>query len=639
MRVPNLASRMTTLSLVWIGLATTAVGAGPTVIEPDEMLRLAGELLRTYPHLLSNDLKTRLDELNREGREAVDRVHRAERSKNNEQRAGAIRRRDEVAGQLATALEQWPGLVRLDLDAQLMALPAVGPLEFPAEQGALLLRITPPAAGSPAPGTHALVRAFDLVGPDSTDWKPLQIDVLADGPTLLLLGLSHLPKGRIHQRVDIKVAAATYHLPLELRTSEPGRLKLTILSEETHQPTPAMVRLVWKLNGQPRRLPNAVEIKGQFDNLGRVSSERNLQVPGRMRGDYWVVPGPTDVELPAGEWELTARRGVEHLSARETFKIEPGQTLARTLTIARWVDMRKMGWYSGDDHVHCQMLSDDDAQRLMTYAQAEDVHLVNVVKMGDVFRTWFEQRGFGPEYRVVDGDRILSPGQECPRTHDQLGHTISMNIKRMVRDTDKYFLYDWVFDAVHADGGLSGYAHTSSGMFNVHRDMAVNIPRGKIDFAEVLQFAQLGTDLWYRFLNAGFKVTASAGSDIPWGGTMGEVRVFAQLGGAPFTADAWFEAVRRGRTFVSNGPMLEFTVDDALPGDELAVNANRKLRVKARAWGDPGAVLPARLEIVRHGEVIHSIEATPGQKELTIDIQVDAAHGFWVAAHAVGTEG
>ncbi len=141
--------------------------------------------------------------------------------------------------------------------------------------------------------------------------------------------------------------------------------------------------------------------------------------------------------------------------------------------------MRRRGWWSGDDHVHCRILSDDDARRLMAWVQAEDIHLANIVKMGDIYRTYFEQRGFGPDYRVVDGDYVLAPGQECPRTHEQLGHILAMNITSMVRDTDHYYLYDEVFDAVHAQGGLTGYAHVNSGTFHVHRDMSLNVPRAE----------------------------------------------------------------------------------------------------------------------------------------------------------------
>jgi hypothetical protein len=39
-----------------------------------------------------------------------------------------------------------------------------------------------------------------------------------------------------------------------------------------------------------------------------------------------------------------------------------------------------------------RILSDADARNLMAWVQAEDIHLANVVKMGDIYRTYFEQR-------------------------------------------------------------------------------------------------------------------------------------------------------------------------------------------------------------------------------------------------------
>jgi hypothetical protein len=264
--------------------------------------------------------------------------------------------------------------------------------------------------------------------------------------------------------------------------------------------------------------------------------------------------------------------------------------------------------------------------------------LANIVKMGDISRTYFEQRGFGPAFRVTDGDYVLSPGQECPRTHEQLGHVLGMATTSMVRDTDRYYLYDTMFDTVHAQGGLAGYAHINSDAFFVHRDMTINLPRGKVDFGEILQFNILGTDLYYDFLNIGCKLTASSGSDVPWGGTVGEVRAYAYLGAKPFSADAWFAAFKRGRTFTTSGPMLEFEVDHALPGDELRLKADRKLKIRARAWGDPKHVAPLRLEIVRHGAVIRAADS--GQAaEVKLEFTLDAGAGCWLAARARAGDG
>lgn len=86
--------------------------------------------------------------------------------------------------------------------------------------------------------------------------------------------------------------------------------------------------------------------------------------------------------------------------------------------------------------------------------------------------------------------------------------------------------------------------------------MSLNIPKQKVDFAEILQFGHLGVELYYEFLNLGFPLTASAGSDFPVGGTIGESRVYAYLGDQPFTADifAFGSTMRSGRSSTDASP-------------------------------------------------------------------------------------
>jgi hypothetical protein len=54
---------------------------------------------------------------------------------------------------------------------------------------------------------------------------------------------------------------------------------------------------------------------------------------------------------------------------------------------------------------------------------------------------------------------------------------------------------------------------------------------------------------YYDILNLGFHLTASAGSDLPWGDTIGEARVYAYTG-KQFSAQRWYSALRKGHTFV-----------------------------------------------------------------------------------------
>ncbi|MHC4444942.1 MAG: CehA/McbA family metallohydrolase, partial [Planctomycetota bacterium] len=474
-------------------------------------------------------------------------------------------------------------------------------LVLPGDMGVVLLRI-----GNRSEKIKLVQKSYNFA--ERRD--PIPVKLAAISTTWVALKLENVPAGKNSLIIELKKPSGKSLIAIvDVTAPQPAKLRINIISDDNGQPVPAMVKLLWNLDRSERRPSSVVDFSSQFDNLGRPDCQRHAKLPGKLSGHlWWCVPGPFDMPIPPGKWEIIIRRGVEHLPIFDSFNAKPGQTIDKTYTPRHWANMPRLGWYSGDDHVHCQITSDRDAERLMTWAQAEDVHLVNVVTMGDVYRTWFQQRGFGPQYRITNSDYVLVPGQECPRTHSGgFGHTLSINTTSYVRDVNKYWLYDWVADKVHDQGGLFGYAHALLTHPYIRRGMSLSLPRHKVDFAEILQYAEMGTDFFYDFLNMGFKLTASAGTDVPWQGTIGEVRMYAYLGQQPFSADAWFDAVKRGRTFVTNGPMIEFHVDNAMPGDEIILNKSRKLRIKARVWGHPQRMVPKKLQIVRHGETIKSI--------------------------------
>ena len=609
--------------------ARAADAAGPL---PSGIVDFAGRIARNHWYLFGLERRADLEALNRELREAQQQLDKA--SEEDARHAAAARA---VAGarRLLEQVQTCPRVIRVDLTSGRPVLKPPGSLELPGDTGALLFEVV--AGGE---GISYSTTVFDLSQPPGES-SLVTLEAAPQGTTYAVAGLERIPFGRTTLGLEFRRAGQpAVRLPLDITTPPPGRLKLTVVSDDTGKPAPAMVRLTWRTDGLARQPANGIEFASQFDKQGQASGARNANLPSPLNESFWCMPGPCDMAVAPGTWQIGVRRGVEHEVMFEEVTIRPGETVERQLRPKRWVDMRKRGWWSGDDHVHCQILSDQDARHLMAWVQAEDIHLANIVKMGDIYRTYFEQRGFGPGYRVTEGEYVLVPGQECPRTHEQIGHALAMNITSMVRDTERYFLYDEVFDAVHAQGGLTGYAHVNSGNFHVHRDMSLNVPRQKVDFAEILQFNHLGTDLYYEFLNLGCKLTASAGSDVPWGGTIGEVRVYACLEKKPFSADAWFEAFRRGRTFTTSGPMLEFRVENALPGEEIRLHSERKLRVRARAWGDPKRMAPMRLEIVRHGQVIRSAESEdPKQSEVRLEFTVDGGQGCWIAARARAGDG
>jgi hypothetical protein len=467
---------------------------------------------------------------------------------------------------------------------------------------------------------------------------------------------------------------ALYRLPA---VDGDGTLRVEIREKATGALTPALVCITSLADGKWRTPPDGRVVSGyttvrdfyrpfpwkpgeigpvrltngEYNNNDARSSiyEKLSAYPYWREPAAYFVPAPFTITLAAGRWRLAVAKGTEFLPVTEEFEIAAGQKRLRRIDLARWVDMPKQGWYSGDDHVHYPRLTPADDEFLMTWARAEDLHVANIVRMGDLKRTYFEQARYGPESRFVQGNYALVSGQEDPRTGiDEQGHTLALNIRRSVRDTSRYHLYDFMFDAVHAQGGLTGYAHTAwATEWNRRRrpelnpgwDASLNVVRGKIDFLEILQFGKLGLEDYYDFLSLGFRLTASAGSDLPWGASIGEVRVYAYTG-PQFSVDAWFDAMKRGRTFVTNGPMLAFSVDRSIPGDEMKAAADASLHVRATAWAPPAIGSPQTLEVVSDGEVIQKAEAArTGQRELKLEFKLEAGHSRWIAARVRSANG
>jgi len=82
---------------------------------------------------------------------------------------------------------------------------------------------------------------------------------------------------------------------------------------------------------------------------------------------------------------------------------------------------------------------------------------------------------------------------------------------------------------------------------------------------------------------------------------VGAVRTYAQIDGA-FTYDAWKHAIRRARTFVTYGPLLEFAVDGQPMGSRIQMGPSGG--TVDVTWDAASATVPmSRVELIVNGEV------------------------------------
>jgi hypothetical protein len=139
----------------------------------------------------------------------------------------------------------------------------------------------------------------------------------------------------------------------------------------------------------------------------------------------------------------------------------------------------------------------------------------------------------------------------------------------------------------------------------------VDVALGKVDYMEVVGFSDHRTtaEVWYRLLNTGFRLPAGAGTDAMTNfaslrGPVGMNRVFVRTG-PRLDYRSWLAGLKAGRTFVSNGPLLSFTLNGREAGGEITLPAGvhqLTARVSLRS-----IVSVERLEIVANGVVVAPI--------------------------------
>jgi hypothetical protein len=113
----------------------------------------------------------------------------------------------------------------------------------------------------------------------------------------------------------------------------------------------------------------------------------------------------------------------------------------------------------------------------------------------------------------------------------------------------------------------------------------------------------------------------------------GSDRTFAHLTG-PLTHQNWIDAIKRGRTFFSTGPLLFLQVDGREPGEEIALPANAPAAMRVKA--DVTSIAPVdTLEILVNGEIVQTVRATD-PKHVVFDGTVDVPLGGWIAARTTG---
>lgn len=427
-------------------------------------------------------------------------------------------------------------------------------------------------------------------------------------------------------------------------------LNIEIRDKGTGQIVPARVEVVDD-KGNYFVAEDALLVGGDCDMSDEGASLTDLKstlksFTDRIQNAYsnstqFYSSGISKILLPKGIYTLSIFKGPEYNISHDTINFD-GKTKTHAVELSRWINMPENGWYSSDDHLHIPRPVKELNPYISKMMQAEDIHVANLLQMGKLANfSIAKQLAHGPEGIYQVGNYILAAGQENPRSHF-LGHTITLGAKKAINNPEKYLIYKYVWEEAVRQGGINGFAHANQQEGNylalsAHDGLAVILPHNLTHFMEVLQFNEGNYDLWYDVLNLGFKVAPTAGTDYPCGGSNipGRERFYTKLGEG-LNYDSWIHGVRKGRTFVTNGPMIEFNVGNKDIGGETSLTKADSIKVVGRVIVNPNTDFIDIVEIIHNGNVIKRISGLDGQREVKFDFKVLVKNNSWFAMRGYG---
>ena len=390
------------------------------------------------------------------------------------------------------------------------------------------------------------------------------------------------------------------------------------------------------------------EAKGKF-SAPPGSLYRSLRGSGHFYTDQMAV-----WTLPAGKYRIAVARGPEYKPESLEIDVAANDTNTYAVVLNRWTHAAKNGWYSGENHIHAnygygQWYNTPDT--MLSQCSGEDLNVCNFMVANSDTDGIFDRPFFrgGPDPRST-AETILYWNQEFRST--VWGHMTLVNLKQVVEPVMTGFkdtTNPWdiptnsdIADRTHWQKGHVNYTHAVQNAVKpfenpyAAKGLPIDVALGKIDSLD-LNNSYAGTvPIWHRLLNCGFKLPPSAGTDCFLN------RIFSQLPGGDrvyvhvdggLTYEKWIDGLKKGRSFVSNGPMLELTVDGQELGSVVKLAGKGKVQVKAKARA---AFALNKVEVLFNGEVAATLALGDENREAFLDQAIPIEKSGWLALRATG---
>ncbi|MEZ6045577.1 MAG: CehA/McbA family metallohydrolase [Planctomycetaceae bacterium] len=316
---------------------------------------------------------------------------------------------------------------------------------------------------------------------------------------------------------------------------------------------------------------------------------------------WLALPQPTTVNLPEGVYIVKGFSGLETEMKSAKFQVTEKGFIDLKLTLNRFFNAREQQLYSGNTHLHLMKINREESDRYLKEIPAVD-------DLDLVFVSYLERAGadvtyISNQYWISDLEQLsaetshhLGNGEEhrnnLPGAGSGYGHVMLLDIPELIQPVsigqgimktgDDVPSLQRGIDKARRDGGTVVWCHNDYGLEDIP-----NLVTGRIDALNIHDGGRNSNyDVsYYRYLEAGLRVPFSTGTD--WF-QFDFSRVYVPMVVAPTNSnqfiDAWLMQLKQGHSMITNGPLLTLQVEDALPGDQISLDAPTELKVTGKAY-------------------------------------------------------
>ena len=372
---------------------------------------------------------------------------------------------------------------------------------------------------------------------------------------------------------------------------------------------------------------------------------------------YFDTSGASEIKVPAGHVEVDVMRGFENHFEQRKVEAKADRTAQLTVRLAPLVNKvdATPNWVSGDVHVHMNYAGTyrNTPAHLVEQAASENLGIVEDLVVNKEQRIP-DMAYFSPQPDPAStADHLLLHGQEFHTSY--WGHLGLLNLKRnfilpgyaAYPHTAAASLYPAnanVADMAHAQGALVGYVHPFDSVPDPAKDASLtaelpaDVALGKVDYIEVLGFSdhKSTAEVWYKLLNCGFRLPTAAGTDFMGNyaslrGPVGLNRVYAELKLGPLKIEPWLAAIKAGRTFATNGPLLRLSLGGQAIGGEVRLHKKQEVKFSA----EMSSIVPVdHLQIVCNGKVTRELALDRNRTSARVDASIPLDASGWCVLRA-----